>query len=242
MSAYLNWRSYAYTFAVLVEYFGPHHENLNNYGAEEIKRWIQAQQKKARTISLRLLRIKDFFGCAWLRTLSKDTPLDFTHTTTTNEYKCSFRGVSVHQTRSLDDTKKALLKTMEFFYQRIIKRFSKDVVPRQRKSTGNKQNVKEPFPTERISKNEFEDLKVKLNSCSASMLHDLQNCIGDILRRDASLADATARSNENVLLQPPTYENNYLAPTGTAMPTTVSRKKQKVEDRKHSLLGTTRDL
>jgi hypothetical protein len=74
------------------------------------------------------------------------------------------------------------------------------------------------------------------------MLHDLQNCIGDILRRDAPLADANARSNENVLLPPPTSENNYLAPTGTAMPTTVSRKKQKVEDRKHSLLGTTRDL
>jgi hypothetical protein len=40
MSEHLDWRSYAYTFAVLVEYFGPHRENLNNFGTEEIKRWI----------------------------------------------------------------------------------------------------------------------------------------------------------------------------------------------------------
>jgi hypothetical protein len=200
MSAYLNWRSYAYTFAVLVEYFGPHHENLNNFGAEEIKRWIDIQPKEARTISLKNLRITEFFGCAWLRTLSKDTALDFTHTTTTNEYKCSFRGVRAYQTRSWDETKKALLKTEEFFYQRILKRFSKDVVPRWKKSSTKK--VKKPFPTKSISKNEFEDLKVKLKSCSVSMLHDLQSCIGDILRRDAPSADATAGGNENVLLTP----------------------------------------
>jgi hypothetical protein len=105
--------------------------------------------------------------------LSKNTALDFTHTTTTNEYKCSFRGVNAYQTCSWDETKKALLKTEEFFYQRILKRFSKDVVPRWKKSSTKK--VKKLFPTERILKNEFEDLKVKLTSCSVSMLLDLQN-------------------------------------------------------------------
>jgi hypothetical protein len=58
---------------------------------------------------------------------------------------------------------------------------------------------KSSFPRFFFSKNEFEDLKVKLNSCSVSILHDLQNCIGDILRRDAPLADAIARRRKRAV-------------------------------------------
>jgi hypothetical protein len=126
---------YAYTFAILLNYFGPTHGNLNSYTAEDVSAWIKNQPDVDSVVSWDSLCLAEFFQTKLVRCVSKSFGVHFFTKQLVD--KCTLP-VLLRTWDIQKNLNEALLEnievTKEEFYRRMQIKYEKDKIAKEKAS------------------------------------------------------------------------------------------------------------